>query len=170
LGNKIYDVVKGACDERVISLTHQLIAEHAKTEHFYKFSLTMLEDGWKKQTFLHILRHLMRGPAGREVARRFGKEPLVIVNFCTLRCHNPGNPISDVKWHMDANLVGYEEDALVTWIPLHDIDGDRPGLQFLTWQGGVDRRVAWKKMVDRLSAEPDLVKTEQLPALLETCE
>jgi hypothetical protein len=168
---KSFDIVEGACDATIISLARRLVAEHAKTGNVHKFSLTMLEEGVKKQAFLHILRRVMQGPAGREVAARFGKQPLVAANFCTLRCHYPGDTVSEAKWHMDANLVGFDPDALVTWIPLHDIDGTRPGLQFLRWTGGVDRRAAWDAMMDRVRIDPgDLVSTEQLPDLLGTSE
>ncbi|MCR9174622.1 MAG: hypothetical protein NXI19_01315 [Alphaproteobacteria bacterium] len=168
---KPYDIVEGACDGRIVTLTRQLVAEHAKTEDFHKFSLTMLDHGPKKQAFLHILRHVMSGPAGREVAHRFGTEPLVVADFCTLRCHLPGARVSTVNWHMDANLVGYNDDALVTWIPLHDIDGRRPGLRFLTWSGGADRRTVWDTMMARVGINrDDLVVTEQLPEVLGTTE
>lgn len=61
----------------------------------------------------------------------FGKDPLLLLDFLTIRHHESGTRSTHVEWHLDANFHGYVVPMLTGWVPLDPVGVDAPGLEFL---------------------------------------
>lgn len=57
-------------------------------------------------------------------------EPVLLIDFTTIRRHTPGRSDTRVSWHADANFVGLSGTMRVAWVPVDAVGVDAPGLEF----------------------------------------
>ena len=60
----------------------------------------------------------------------FFREPLLLVEFLTIRFHKPGDTKANVEWHLDANFYGFTVPLITAWMPLVEVGHNAPGIEF----------------------------------------
>lgn len=66
----------------------------------------------------------------RFYATTYQREPLLLLEHCTIRVQETRPDGNYVPWHLDASFYGFDVPMLTAWIPLVDVGTDAPGLEF----------------------------------------
>lgn len=82
-----------------------------------------------------ILRFFWSSGLGQFYRQTYEREPLLLLEHCTIRVQQPQPDGNYVPWHLDANFYGFGVPMLTAWVPLVDVGTTAPGLEFADISG-----------------------------------
>lgn len=100
--------------------------------------------------------------------KTYYREPLLLLEFLTIRFHKPGNSSTNVDWHLDGNFYGFTVPLITAWMPLVEVGISAQGLEFAVPKRRIndaEMRQLWINIT--LSENKNrIVKDEQLEQFL----
>jgi len=151
---KVFDY--GLNTAKLEALRHAIEALHARshgTGSSARLSVSRMHREPADQSETEFVRDVVRffwsSGIDRLYRGLFEREPMLLLEFCTIRVQETRPDDEYVPWHIDANFYGFTVPLLVAWVPLVDVGVDAPGLEFAQPEQPVDLAVmrrAWQDL------------------------
>lgn len=109
----------------------------------------------QERAFLHqAVRFFWTSPLPTFYRRTYDREPLLLLEFTTIRWQETAPDANYVPWHLDANFYGFGVPMITAWIPLVEVGREAPGLEFATTDRDIDDREMRRRWL-AVPVEPD---------------